>query len=140
MVSYQYDAASNRTRLTWPDAFFVTYAYDAINRLTAVSQSGTTTLASYAYDAASRRTGLTYGNTAAVAYSYTANNDLTNLNQTFSGSTANFTYTYNNVHQRASQTVSNAAYHFAPPAVAGSVAYTPNVVNQYTQVAGITQT
>ena len=26
VVSYQYDAASNRTRLTWPDAFFVTYA------------------------------------------------------------------------------------------------------------------
>ena len=81
-----------------------------------------------------------YGNAKTVAYSYTANNDLTNLNHTFTSATSNFTYTYNNVHQRTSQTASNVANHYAPPVVASAASYTPNVVNQYTQVAGVTQT
>lgn len=29
-VSYLYDAAGNRTRVTWPDAFYVQYIYDSI--------------------------------------------------------------------------------------------------------------
>ena len=36
-MSYQYDAAGDRTRITWPDAspntLYVTYAYDMLNRV-----------------------------------------------------------------------------------------------------------
>ncbi len=37
-VSYQYDAASRRTRMTWPDAVFVTYAYNTASQLTAIRE------------------------------------------------------------------------------------------------------
>jgi YD repeat-containing protein len=37
-LSYQHDAASNRTRMTWPDAganaLYVQYVYDVLNRVT----------------------------------------------------------------------------------------------------------
>jgi YD repeat-containing protein len=32
-ASYQYDAAGNRTRVTYPDSKQVNYTYDAVNRL-----------------------------------------------------------------------------------------------------------
>lgn len=50
-LAYQYDTASNRTRLTWPDSQFVTYSFDAMNRVDLVRQSGTTLLADYDYHA-----------------------------------------------------------------------------------------
>jgi len=63
---HQYDAAGDRTRL-WPDSFCVTDSYDALNRITDVLQSGSSSLAHYTYDAASRRAALTYGNTGPSA-------------------------------------------------------------------------
>ncbi|MFQ5535571.1 MAG: hypothetical protein ACE5EM_12210, partial [Sphingomonadales bacterium] len=58
-VSYQYDAASNRTEVMWPDGFTANYFYDALNRVTAITENGTdpmvAALASYNYDALSRR-------------------------------------------------------------------------------------
>jgi len=41
-VSYQYDVANRRTRMTWPDAFFVTYAYNTASQLTAIRENGAT--------------------------------------------------------------------------------------------------
>ena len=32
-VSYGLDASGNRTQLTWPDAFYVSYCYDNLNRM-----------------------------------------------------------------------------------------------------------
>ncbi|MEI9889146.1 MAG: RHS repeat domain-containing protein [Rhizomicrobium sp.] len=49
-VTWTLDASSNRTRLTWPDAFAVNYAYDALNRLSTATVNGGALLASYAYD------------------------------------------------------------------------------------------
>ena len=46
----QYDAAGRRTRLTWNDGFYVTYAYDNASQLTGILESGTTPLVSIAYD------------------------------------------------------------------------------------------
>ena len=39
-VSYQYDAANRRTRLTWPDGFYVAYDYDAASNLTRIRENG----------------------------------------------------------------------------------------------------
>jgi YD repeat-containing protein len=50
-LSYLHDAFGNRVRLTWPDAQYVTFDYDGLSRMTAVKQSGTTTLATYTYNA-----------------------------------------------------------------------------------------
>lgn len=41
-VSYQYDVANRRTRMTWPDAFFVTYADNTASQLTASRKNGAT--------------------------------------------------------------------------------------------------
>jgi large exoprotein involved in heme utilization and adhesion len=44
----QYDGAGNRTRLQWPSntngtgAYFVTYTYDALNRVTEIDANGST--------------------------------------------------------------------------------------------------
>lgn len=53
-MAYQYDPAGNRTRVTWPDAFYAQYAYDALGRVKTIGQNGATSglglLASFAYD------------------------------------------------------------------------------------------
>ncbi len=72
-LAYQYDAAGNRIRTTWPEAgFYVTTAFDALNRPTTIQELGATSLASYAYDDLSRRTTVTLGNGTATAYAYSA--------------------------------------------------------------------
>lgn len=60
-VSYLYDQAGNRTRLTWPDGFYVTYSYDALGRMDLVKENGSGVLADYSYDDLSRRTRLVRG-------------------------------------------------------------------------------
>ncbi|WP_207807051.1 hypothetical protein, partial [Parazoarcus communis] len=45
-IAFTYDAAGNRTRLTWPEtSFYVTTTYDALNRPSAIKELGTTNLA-----------------------------------------------------------------------------------------------
>jgi YD repeat-containing protein len=41
-VSFQYDAAGNRTRVTWPDSFYAGYVYDPLNRVTTSNENGAT--------------------------------------------------------------------------------------------------
>src|SRR6185436_15890239 len=59
-LQFQYDNASNRTRVTFPDSNYFTYDYDVINRVTAVHENGAASgagvLEIYAYDRLSRRT------------------------------------------------------------------------------------
>lgn len=40
IITYQYDTASNRTRVTWPDAFYAQYTYDALGRTKTVGEYG----------------------------------------------------------------------------------------------------
>lgn len=60
-VSYQYDAASNPTKMTYPDGWDVDFTYDALNRvISAAHNDGMGTvreLAAVDYDLLSRRTG-----------------------------------------------------------------------------------
>jgi len=35
------------SRLTWPDAFYVTYEYDALGEVTAIKENGSTSPASF---------------------------------------------------------------------------------------------
>ncbi len=53
-VGYKYDKLNNRTRITWPDSYFVDYKYDALNRLYDVMENGSARLAHYDYDDQSR--------------------------------------------------------------------------------------
>lgn len=67
-VLFEYDANHNRTRMA--DGLGVTtWTYDALDRLTATTDSLSRSLA-YAYDPVGNRTGITYPDQRAVAYSY----------------------------------------------------------------------
>lgn len=50
-LSYLYDAAGNRSRITHPDSAYFTYAYDGLNRLTLTQESGSTSLVGVSYAA-----------------------------------------------------------------------------------------
>ena len=131
VIGYQYDANGNHTRLTWNDGYFVTYAYDALNRMTDVKQSGTSSLAHYSYDTLSRRTGITYGDNSTAAYAYNVNDDMASVTHGFTGGPVPLSYTYNKVHQITNMTVSDNNYlpprrHFRERRTCDEGSYQPN--------------
>jgi RHS repeat-associated protein len=146
-LTYQYDAAGNRTRMTWPDtganALYVAYVYDVLNRVTMVEENGATSgpglLASYGYDSLGRRSTLARagGAGAATGYTYDGASRLYTLTQTLAGS-ASVTYTlgYNAASQIVSKQVSNSAYVAHPGSI--TAGYVANGLNQYTSATGIT--
>ncbi len=66
---YQYDAASNRTRFTDPEGGQTDYVYDALNRLTSLTNFSAQTF-NFSYDALGRRTQLTRPNGVNTDYTY----------------------------------------------------------------------
>ena len=66
---YTYDAASNRTGFAAPDGTTNVYAYDNLNRLSTLTNSGTGSFG-FSYDTLSRRTQLTRPNGINTNYSY----------------------------------------------------------------------
>lgn len=73
-VAFTYDAVGNRIRLN--DITGITsYSYDALNRLTALTNPRNQTV-SYQYDAAGNRTRITYPDNSQINYSYDAANRL----------------------------------------------------------------
>ncbi|SFW14793.1 RHS repeat-associated core domain-containing protein, partial [Nitrosovibrio sp. Nv17] len=140
-LSYQYDAASNRTRVTWPEAtpFYVTTSYDALNRPTVIKELGTTSLATYAYDDLSRRTTITLGNGAVTTYGYTTQSALASISHNLTGSSQDNTWTYtrNQVQEIVTQAFSNNAYQWTGYA-SGTVNYTSNGLNQYATAGSVT--
>ena len=131
-VGYQYDAAGRRTRLTWPDLFYVTYDYLVTGEMTTVKESGTTTLGTYAYDDLGRRTSLTRGNGVITSYGYDNISRLTSLTSDLAGTAYDLTlgFGYNSASQITSTTRSNNLYSWNG---ATNVArnYTSNGLNQY---------
>jgi hypothetical protein len=102
-MSYNYDAAGDRTRITWPDAapnnLYVTYAYDMLNRVTQIGEdratSGVGLLASYTYDDHGRRTNVARagGAGAPSAIGYYGSDRIARLARTFTGAAADVTWT-----------------------------------------------
>jgi RHS repeat-associated protein len=137
-----YDGTGNRTRLQWPantngtSAYFVTYQYDALNRMTEIDENGSTAtpLAKYQWDALSRLSLITYGDGTSDAYSqYDADDNLQTLAESFGGGQNNVTFNYSwfNNHQRQSSAVSSAAFQYLP--APGTLTYgAANSNNAYT--------
>jgi YD repeat-containing protein len=48
VVAFLLDLAGNKTRTTWADGYYVTYAYDALGRM--ATENGTFLLSTYIYD------------------------------------------------------------------------------------------
>ncbi len=146
-LSYGYDAAGNRTTITWPDTsnpLTATYVYDPLNHVTQIEQNGATSgtglLATYAYDSLGRRTGISRAGGAGMStsYGYDTVSRLGTLTQTLASSAGTtFTLGYNPANQVISRADSNGAFTVAPAAV--SLTYTANGLNQYSSITGGTQ-
>ena len=104
-TGYEYDKAGNRTKLTYPDNSCITYSYDDLNRLTAVSDPGGA-IAQYSYDTLSRRTQTDYANNTQTTYSYDDLNRLLNLANKINGGAdiSTFGYSYDFVGNKLSKT------------------------------------
>jgi RHS repeat-associated protein len=142
-----YDSVGNATRMQWPantngtSAYFVTYQFDALNRMTEIDENGSAAkaLVKYQWDSLSRPTLITYGDATTDAFSqYDADDNPLTLALNFGGGQNNvsFSYSWLKNHQRQSATVSNAAFQYTPSQ--GTVNYAPaNVNNGYTSVGGM---
>lgn len=135
VLSYQYDAAGNRTRLTHPDGVYFTSTYDSLSRNTAASWStgaGTTPFFGISYDNLGRRTSTGRGSSS-TSYGFDGVSRLTSMTQNFAGGVGNGTSTfgYNPAYQVTSESRDNDTYAWTG-AVAVNRNYTANGLNQYT--------
>ncbi len=140
-LTYQYDAASNRTRVVWPDTNYVEYTYDAQNRMDLVGLNGvftgTSKIADYAYDNLGRRTGLARGNGTSTTLGYDGASRLTSLSQDVTAGAGDITlsFTFSPTSQVLTRGISNTAYSYAPPD--RNVAYVADGLNRYSTVGGM---
>jgi RHS repeat-associated protein len=137
-MSYAYDLAGRRTRVTWWDGVYVDYDRLVTGELTKLrlngAISGSDVLATYSYDDLGRRTSLTRGNDTITSYGYDPASRLSSLTQDLGGGTVNdltITYGYNAASQIVSQTRSNDAYAWTGDYNVNRQ-YTSNGLNQYT--------
>jgi RHS repeat-associated protein len=135
-LSYLYDADGNRTRVTYPDGRFFTYAYDGLERLSLGKFDSGTQFLAVNYDDLGRR-ALTIRGGSTTSYGYDAVSRLSSLTQTFASGTSNATstFTYNPASQITATTRSNDSYAF-PGYASASTAYSVNGLNQDTSVGG----
>ena len=86
LVDVTFDAAGNRTGMTWPGGGSLTYTYDALNRMDLVTDNnGSVQLANYDYDQLSRRDLVTFGNGAVSDPAYFPDSALLALSHTIPG-------------------------------------------------------
>ena len=134
-LSYQYDAAGNRSRLTWPDSKWFEYDYDLLGRLKIVRNpldARTLVLQQYDPDGTLSRSGKFIG--APDSY-YTSDSvgRLAGLEIYGSGQSetnVEWNFTRNPASQILSQSRDNNAYAW-PNAVNTSRSYAVNNLNQY---------
>jgi YD repeat-containing protein len=139
-ISYQLDNNGNRTKLTWPDGYYVNYSYDSLNRMTQAADSAFT-IQTYAWNALSRRSEQddAGGGAGTELYTYSDAGDLLTLNHDLSGTADDVQYTlgYTNAHQLASEVSSLSNYNFAPPSNGTDSYAAVNSLNQYPAVKGV---
>jgi RHS repeat-associated protein len=129
-ISYEFDIADRRTRLTHPDNFYVTYHYDATGALTDIKEKGVVSLASYGYNGKGQMTSITRHNNLSSNVTYDKLGRVETFNHT---DINNATFTYNPASQLISREVSNNAFAISVPSISDTV-YSPNNLNQYDTV------
>lgn len=141
-LAYQYDAAGQRTRLTWPDSEYVVYNRDILSRISSASLNGSTPIFQPLYDNYSRLATLNRRNGASWSspstYGYDGLSRLTSLGVDVASTAYDVTsaFGYNPASQTISRTVSNNAYDVTGMSSVGQ-AYAVNGINQYTSVGGV---
>ena len=148
---YQYDAAGNRTRITWSDGQYVVYDYDNASRVTKIRENGLTSglgvLATYAYDTWGRRASVTFGNGTSRAYGWDIVDRMAGVKIDLAGTTSDLVIgqaggsgtaiAYNPASQIRTLVRSNDAYAYNGRTNL-SRSYTTNGLNQYNPAGGVT--
>ena len=141
-IDYTYDAASNRSGMTWPGGGSLTYTYDSLNRLDQViDNNGAVVLANYDYDLLSRKDLLTLGNSgtaATVDWSYGNDDRLSGIGYN-SPSPVTFTMLRNASGQITSLTASDGTL-MSRPASVKTDTYAANRLNQIATLNGAAYT
>jgi len=116
-VTYSYDLAFQRTRMQWPDVYYVNYHRDWAGALTMISQQwNSDPLVSFQYDNLGRRIGITRKNGVATSYTYDPVSRLETLTNDLAGTDKDqqLTFGYNAAGQVTSRTsTNNSAYAFS---------------------------
>ena len=137
VIGYDYDQASNRDEIVWPDGYSAHYYYDALNRLDTIRENSTSgpLLADYDYDNRSRRETLQFGNNLTTTYGYFPDSALNTLehNLTGTGNDVLFTFGFNKANQVTSINLTNSTYEYGSSASRLSD-YVPDGLNQYDSV------
>jgi len=117
--------------VAWPDGFYAGYGFDAMNRVTTVSENGATSgvgvLASYAFDTLGRKTAIVRGNGTSTAYGYDVADRLSSLAQATPANSANnqsLGFVFNPASQLITRASANAVYGwFNHPTATTTAAY-----------------
>lgn len=155
-VTYAYDNGAgdpvNRSKLTWPDGYYVSYGYDALSHMLGACENGAYTvssgactgagsakLAAYNYDEMARRSGTQYGAgalAASIFLSRSTENDLLTLVHNLAGTANDVTFNdqYSPAQQIVLSTLDNTAYLYTPGTYTRAYG-TVNKLNQYPTVA-----
>ena len=141
-VTYTYDNGSgdkvDRSKITWPDGYFVSYAYDAISHMTSATDSDGALLATRTYDNLGRPATQQYPNANDnIGWSWTAEDDLSSLADNFTGSANDVAFnnmSFNPAHQISGATITNAAYKWTVSTTGTDAYAAPNALNQYTSM------
>ncbi|HJX92523.1 MAG TPA: RHS repeat-associated core domain-containing protein [Pyrinomonadaceae bacterium] len=110
IVSYSYDANSNRTQLGLNGSTNATYQYDVINRLTQLTDNASLNT-TFAYDATNKLTSRTLPNGVVSSYQYDGLDRLTRLTHAKGANTLlDFQYQFNSVNN-ITQMIDDAGTH-----------------------------
>ena len=96
-LTFTYNAAGQRTQMVDQTGFTVNYAYDAVGRLSELTDGSGNLIVTYTYDADGRLSQKTNGNGTYTTYQYDADGNMLHLVNYAPGGTINsrFDYTYN---------------------------------------------
>lgn len=139
-LSYGYDNNGNRTRVTHPDANFVTYNYDKLNRPDCILRSTTgdctaapagSMLVDYAYNDRGLPSAMNGAVTTSLGYDNVGRFTSLSNNIAASAWNSSWTFAYNSASQIVSNDRSNDAFAFTA-FVNADRPYLTNGLNQYT--------
>lgn len=130
-----YDAAGRRTRLTWPDGFFVDYDYLNTGEMSSIRERGATSgigiLARYFFDDLGKRLYLQQGNSLVTEYTYDPGSRLTRMGHGHASVGFASDYASNPAGQIVSKTQPTDLYSYTETYNVNR-GYSANGLNQYT--------
>lgn len=132
VIEHRLDRNGNVIMCIWPDLYYVTRIYDALNRLTDIHLNGDSLpSAHFSYNALSQKIRTDFGNGTSIEYTPQPNGDITQISHNFDGAAVVFSYNYNQTHQLLSVLVSDSSFLWTPNASTMTTYGSADDVNKY---------